>query len=116
MIISISLRNNPDKLKIHEDYQYVDSRGMGIRTKVIPTMREFNGTEPEFEASEDFLKTTLYNNGPKSDLNEPNLDPNLSLEEQILSILQRNPRATYSVIWRSIAGKAWQALNALWVR
>lgn len=97
-------------MEVLRDYQYVDSRGMGIRTKVIPTMREFNGTEPEFEASEDFLKTTLHNNGPKSepndpnldpdepnfDPNEPNRDPNLSLEELILAILQRNPHATYN--------------------
>ncbi|MEN9425290.1 MAG: hypothetical protein RL122_2673 [Pseudomonadota bacterium] len=32
---------------------------MGIRTKVIPQMRAFNGTEPVFEATEDYLKITL---------------------------------------------------------
>lgn len=59
-------------MEVLRDYQYVDSRGMGIRTKVIPIMREFNATEPVFEATEDYLKTTLYYNGPKSD---PKDDP-----------------------------------------
>lgn len=31
-------------------------RFWGIHTKVIPQMREFNGTEPMFEAVEDYLK------------------------------------------------------------
>ena len=30
------------------DYGYVDARGMGIRSKVIPAMVTHNGTEPEF--------------------------------------------------------------------
>jgi ATP-dependent DNA helicase RecG len=30
------------------DYLYVDFRGMGIRYKIIPGMKEHNGTEPEF--------------------------------------------------------------------
>jgi ATP-dependent DNA helicase RecG len=30
------------------DYHYVDFRGMGIRYKIIPGMKEHNGTEPEF--------------------------------------------------------------------
>lgn len=51
---------NPIIVEILRDYGYVDARGMGIRTKVIPQMREFNGTEPTFEATEDYLKTTLW--------------------------------------------------------
>ena len=50
---------NPIIVEVLRDYGYVDARGMGIRTKVIPQMREFNGTEPLFEATEDYLKTTL---------------------------------------------------------
>ncbi len=50
---------NPIIVEVLRDYGYVDARGMGIRTKVIPQMREFNGTEPVFEATEDYLKTTL---------------------------------------------------------
>lgn len=46
-------------MEILRDYAYVDSRGMGVRTKVIPLMRQFNQAEPIFEATEDYLKTVL---------------------------------------------------------
>ena len=42
------------------DYGYVDARGMGVRTKVIPLMKQHNGIEPVFEATDDYLKTVLY--------------------------------------------------------
>lgn len=45
------------------DYGYVDARGMGIRTKVIPLMEKENGIGPLFEATEDYLKTTLFRAG-----------------------------------------------------
>lgn len=41
------------------DYGYVDARGMGIRNKVIPLVREATGKDPAFEETEDFLKTTV---------------------------------------------------------
>ena len=44
---------------IMRDYGYMDSHGMGIRTKVIPEMKKWNGKEPVFEATEDYLKITL---------------------------------------------------------
>lgn len=46
-------------MEILRDYAYVDSRGMGVRTKVIPLMKKFNHAEPIFEATEDYLKTIL---------------------------------------------------------
>lgn len=46
-------------IEILKDYGYVDARGMGIRTKVIPLMKQINGVEPIFEATEDYLKTVL---------------------------------------------------------
>jgi ATP-dependent DNA helicase RecG len=51
---------NPLIVEVLRDYGYVDARGMGIRTKVIPLMRRENGTDPVFEATDDFLKTTLF--------------------------------------------------------
>ncbi len=51
---------NPLIVDVLRDYRYVDARGMGIRTKVIPLMRQINQTEPVFEDTEDFLKTTLF--------------------------------------------------------
>lgn len=51
-------------MEILRDYGYVDSRGMGIRTKVIPLMKQMNQTDPIFEATDDYLKTVLYRKGP----------------------------------------------------
>ena len=46
-------------MEVLRDYGYVDFRGMGIRTKVIPLMKKHNHAEPVFEATEDYLKTVL---------------------------------------------------------
>lgn len=50
---------NPIIMEVLRDYGYVDFRGMGVRTKVIPLMKQFNQTTPIFEATEDYLKTVL---------------------------------------------------------
>ena len=42
------------------DYGYVDARGMGVRNKIIPSLREHNGTEPVFEATADYLKVVMH--------------------------------------------------------
>lgn len=47
-------------MEILRDYGYVDSRGMGVRTKVIPLMHSHNGCEPVFEVTEDYLKVVLF--------------------------------------------------------
>lgn len=41
------------------DYGYVDARGMGVRRKIVPLVREASGLDPGFEASEDQLVVTL---------------------------------------------------------
>lgn len=51
-------------MEILRDYGYVDARGMGVRTKVIPLMKQLNQTEPIFEATEDYLKTVLPRKKP----------------------------------------------------
>jgi len=53
---------NPIIVEVLRDYGYVDARGMGIRTKVIPLMRQHNQSEPVFIATEDFLSITLLRN------------------------------------------------------
>ena len=50
---------NPLIMEILRDYAYVDSRGMGVRTKIIPLMKKLNQTAPVFEAADDYLKTVL---------------------------------------------------------
>ncbi len=52
-------RRNANIVRILRDYGIMDDRGMGIRRKVIPLMREHNRTDPEFEAAEDYFKVTL---------------------------------------------------------
>jgi len=61
-------------MEVLRDYGYVDARGMGIRTKVIPLMKA-TGKEPRFVATEDFMKTILEVSGPSVLLPEP---PNFS--------------------------------------
>lgn len=41
------------------DYGYVDARGMGVRNKIIPLVREASGEEPSFEATEDYVRVVL---------------------------------------------------------
>ena len=41
-------------------YGYVDARGMGVRTKIVPLTRALTGKDPEFLATDDYLKTILY--------------------------------------------------------
>lgn len=50
---------NPILVEVLRDYGYVDARGMGVRTKVIPLMKQQVGQEPGFEATDDFVKTVL---------------------------------------------------------
>lgn len=50
---------NPLIVDVLRDYGYVEARGMGVRTKVIPLMKQQNQAEPIFEATDDYLKTIL---------------------------------------------------------
>jgi ATP-dependent DNA helicase RecG len=50
---------NPLIVEVLRDYGYVDARGMGVRNKIIPLLREQNGTEPEFIATEDHLRVVM---------------------------------------------------------
>ena len=50
---------NPSIVRILHDYGFVEDLGMGIRRKVIPLMRENNGCEPEFDATEDYFRVIL---------------------------------------------------------
>ena len=50
---------NPLIVEVLRDCGYVDARGMGVRNKIIPLLREWNGTDPEFDANEDHLRLTM---------------------------------------------------------
>lgn len=47
-------------MEVLRDYGYVDHRGMGVRKKIVPLTKKQTGKEPEFIATEDYLKTILY--------------------------------------------------------
>ncbi|HFE37692.1 MAG TPA: transcriptional regulator [Gammaproteobacteria bacterium] len=47
-------------MEVLRDYAYVDYRGMGVRTKIIPLTRALTGKDPEFVVTDDYLKTVLY--------------------------------------------------------
>lgn len=59
MIAGQRYPRNPLIVEIFRNYGYVESRGMGVRTKVIPLMKMNNKSEPVFEATEDYLCTVL---------------------------------------------------------
>jgi len=49
---------NPLIVEAMRDYGYVEARGMGVRNKIIPLVRK-QGVEPEFIATEDYLKVVI---------------------------------------------------------
>ena len=51
---------NQTLVNVMRDYGYVDARGMGIRNKVIPLMRDNNGTDPEFIEEENRFTVRLW--------------------------------------------------------
>ena len=55
---------NSNIVNVLRDYDFMEHRGMGIRRKVIPLTRAHNGTDPEFDATEDYFKVTLRKDVP----------------------------------------------------
>ena len=51
---------NQTLVNIMRDYGYVDARGMGVRSKIIPGMRAHNGTEPELLEEEHRFTVRLW--------------------------------------------------------
>lgn len=51
---------NPLIVEVMRDYGYVDARGMGVRTKIIPLLKEKNGVGPDFFATEDHLRIVMH--------------------------------------------------------
>ena len=45
-------------VEVLRDYGYVDARGMGVRTKVVPALKAV-GVEPIFKVTDDYLQTTI---------------------------------------------------------
>lgn len=106
---------NPIILEVMRDYGYVDARGMGVRTKVIPLTRQFTGMDPVFEASDDYLKTVFRKGTGIKDVpeNVPEKQemslktagikkadlgnvPINAFQGQLLDLIRRDPRITYN--------------------
>ena len=52
MVAGFRYLRNQNLVNIMRDYGYMDARGMGVRNKIIPGMREHNGTEPDLIADD----------------------------------------------------------------
>lgn len=50
---------NPIIVEIMRDYGYVDSRGMGVRRKIVPLTRDYAGKDPEFDLTDDYLRVVI---------------------------------------------------------
>ena len=50
--------------EILRDYRYVESQGMGVRRRVIESMRQHNGTEPDLEEHDDRFVVRLWKQRP----------------------------------------------------
>ena len=58
---------NPLVVEVLRDYGYVDARGMGVRNKIIPLVRESSGSDPVFQATEDYLRLVIPKGRTKGD-------------------------------------------------
>ena len=56
---------NQTVVNVMRDYRYVDAQGMGVRNKIVPGMRDHNGTEPDLIAEEHRFTVRLWKQ-PKS--------------------------------------------------
>ena len=50
---------NPTLVDVMRDCSYVDARGMGVRRRIVPLVREVAGRDARFEATEDYVRVTL---------------------------------------------------------
>jgi ATP-dependent DNA helicase RecG len=106
MIAGLRTSRNPIIVEVLRDYGYADARGMGVRKKVIPLIREYSGKEPVFEASDDRIKTILPSGSAKVEtVNSPGSTyfaslyaPLSKLQEEIIEIITDDPYTSYDKI------------------
>lgn len=85
-------------VEVLRDYGYVDARGMGVRTKVIPALKA-GGVEPVFQAADDYVKTLLRKT--EKHLNEKDASINASLtsfQMQLVAGIDDNPSISYDAL------------------
>jgi len=86
-------------VEILRDYGYVDARGMGVRTKVIPLM-EARGSKLFFEATDDFVKTILGQTPEFSYLPKGENERSAGAYSRITGQTVRNNRSDYTATKR----------------
>lgn len=96
-------------MEVMREYNYVEERGMGIRTKVIPQVKAITGKEPEFATDEDCLKITMNRDettietisAPDGETINETINETIKLtaiQKDILREITSNPAATYEEI------------------
>lgn len=50
---------NPIMVEIMRDYGYVESRGMGVRRKIVPLTRQYSGKDAVFDLTDDYLRVVI---------------------------------------------------------
>lgn len=64
MKLGLRYAHNQTLVNVMRDYGYVDARGMGIRTKIIPGMLAHNGSEPDLIEEEHRFTVHLWKELP----------------------------------------------------
>jgi ATP-dependent DNA helicase RecG len=50
---------NPIMVEIMRDYGYVESRGMGVRRKIVPLTKQYSGKDAVFNLTDDYLRVVI---------------------------------------------------------
>ena len=64
MLQGMRYARNQTLVNVMRDYDYVEARGMGVRSKVVPGMRDHNGTEPGLIEEEHRFTVRLWKDAP----------------------------------------------------
>ena len=73
------LARNQIIVDVLRDYGYIEARGMGVRKKIIPLLRDQNGIEPDFVAEDKQLRVVMWR-GPLDEAVAWNAEVNIRSE------------------------------------
>jgi ATP-dependent DNA helicase RecG len=88
-----SARNNLI-VEVMRDYGYVDARGMGIRKKVLPALRNA-GIAPQLAAADDFVRFILFLKVQEDVDNAPINAPLTDFQMHLLKLIRSAPEISY---------------------
>lgn len=61
MKAGVRYARNQTLVNVMRDYNYVDARGMGVRSKIVPGMQQHNGTDPDLIEDDHGFTVRLWN-------------------------------------------------------